>query len=124
MIPLLASLPITPDFTFDSDYNVVNGAPARGEPAIWRANINSVIYAIVSRMPGLREGRSILVLTSHSSPGTIAAADYLIRPETAKDLADRLGGSDPRHFQLVLRVFVDKNATVKTEYVAHHVLVR
>jgi hypothetical protein len=124
MHPLIARLPAPLHFTFDDDYNVINHSPAAGEPKRWDAVIHSKIYAIVSRLPGLSGDNDILVLTSHSTPGTIAAADYLTRADTVEPLSRRLNlrPDGNEHFQILLRVYVDGGRPVKTEYVTHHLL--
>jgi len=127
MIPFIERLPVQQDFEWDADHNVVNRNPGPGEqekyvtPSHWE----ELSYAVVACFPGLRPNRQILLLTAHSAPGTLAAVEHLTRPDSVRQLIQRLGTGDPirtAHFQMLLRVVVDEGNPVKTEYVTHHVV--
>lgn len=125
MIPLLRRLPAQQDFEWDADHNVVNRHPRPGEQEkyVTSSHYDEISYAIVASFPGLRAGRRMMLLIAHSAPGTSAAIDYVTQPEPARALVQKLGLSeqDPeKHYQLLLRVVVDRGARVKSEYVTHH----
>jgi hypothetical protein len=127
MIPLLQSLPVERDFAWDPRHNIVNRHPQPGEEATYStpSHWDKMTYAVVACLPGLRPGRDVMLLTAHSAPGSLAAVDYLTRPDSARALAEKLRLSEPggrRHFELLLRVFVDKGMPVKTEYLTHHLV--
>jgi hypothetical protein len=124
MNPLLGRLPVQQDFEWDPDHNVVNRNPRPGEERkyVTASHYDEVSYAVIARFPGLRPNRHILLLTAHSEPGILAAVDYVTQVENARALIQRLGPGDAsgNHFELLLRVIVDKGAPVKSEYVTHH----
>ncbi len=127
MNPLMRHLPVQQDFEWDADQNVRNHNPQPGEQQVYStpSHEDVVSYAVVASFPGLRPDREILMLAAHGGPGTQAAVDYLTRIETVRTINETLKLSDkgPRkHYQMLLRVFVDKSAPVKTEYVTHHVI--
>ena len=80
-------------------------------------------YAVVGCFPGLKAGREVFVLTAHSSSGATGAADFVTSPESVKLLCERVGLSGDgkrKYFQALLRVYVDNDVPIKTEYVTHH----
>lgn len=126
MIPLLKSLPVERDFDWDLDQNLINRGPQPGEQALYAtpSHWGKLSYAVVGSFPGLlRPNREVILLTAHSGPGTLAALEYLTRPDTARMLIERLrlAEAGPRkHYEMLLRVFVDSGSAVKAEYVTHH----
>lgn len=125
MIPLLARLPVQQDFEWGANHNVVNRKPQAGEQATYAtaSHYDEVSYAVVARFPGLEAGRQILLITAHSGPGISAAVDHLTQPERARALAQKLGlgaTAEPRDYQVLIRVLVDKGSRVNSEYVTHH----
>lgn len=128
MNPLLERLPVEQDFVWDEDHNVMNRNPQPGEQDkyVTVSHYDEFTFAVLGSFPGLRANRQILLLTAHSAPGILAAVDYLTQLDSIRDLARRLGTSDSTgegHFQMLLRVIVDKGAPVKSEYVTHHMVV-
>ncbi len=127
MNPLMRHLPVQQDFEWDPDQNLRNRNPQPGEQEIYSttSHENDVSYAVVADFPGLRPDREILMLAAHGGPGTQAAVDYVTRIETVRTINEKLKLSDSgsrRHYQMLLRIFVDKGAPVKTEYVTHHMI--
>ncbi len=125
MHPQLRRLPVTQDFELGADEQIHNRRPQPGEQQVYTtpSHRNSMTYAVVGAFPGLNPGREVLVLTAHSSPGAIAAAEFITTPETLRIAQSRMGlsHSGPRkHFQMLLRIYVDNDVPVKTEYVTHH----
>ncbi len=127
MIPLLKSLPVERNFEWDSDHNIINRRPHPGEQAIYStpSHWEKMTYAVIASLPGLRANHEVLLMSAHSAPGSLAAVDYLTRPDTARALSEKLqlsAAGGRKHYELLLRVFVDKGTPVKTEYVTHHLL--
>jgi len=126
MDPLLENLPVLQDFVWQGEA-LVNQNPGTGEQAryVSPSHYDKMTYALVSSLPGLQKNRRLLMLTTHSAPGTLAAVDYVTRPQSLKDMNERLGlgaASQEQNYQLVLRVYVDKGNFVRSEYLTHHFL--
>jgi hypothetical protein len=122
---LLRKLPVQKDFEWrGSDDNVYNLNPQPGEQAVYSTSSNrdSVTYAVIALFPGLQEGREVMLLMSHSGPGSLAAVDFVTRTEGLRAIREKLGpaSSRPKYFQMLLKVIVDNNIPVKTEYLTHH----
>ncbi len=125
MNPLLKSLPVRREFDWDRDHNIVNRNPQPGEQAAYvtRSHWDEMTYAIIASLPGLQPDRKIFLLSTHSAPGSMAAVDYVTRPETLRAMTGRLQLSRPgapKHYEMLIRVFCDRGTAVKTEYVTHH----
>jgi hypothetical protein len=130
---LLRHFPRQMEFEWDAEENVRNHNPRPGESEIYTARfhegflrqpnprLNAHTYAIVAAFPGLRPNREILIVSVHGGPGLWETVDYLTRSETIGPLIGRLQLPDPdHHFQMLLRVYVDRGIPVRTEYVTHH----
>jgi len=128
MNPLLSRLPMQRDFEWDPDYNIINRSPLPGEQEKYstQSHYDLLSYAVIAHLPGLRPHREMFLLNAHSAPGTLAAVDFVTQPDTVGELLGRIGiskGSPERkYFEMLLRVVVDKGASVKSEYVTHHLV--
>jgi hypothetical protein len=125
MHPLLRRLPLTQDFELGTDNQIHNRNPQPGEQAMYTtpSHRDTMTYASVGVFPGLKAGNEVLVVTAHSSPGAAGAADFITSPGSVKIIEQRVGllpGGPRKHFQVLLRVYVDTDVAVKTEYVTHH----
>lgn len=124
MNPLLRRLPIRPDFELGPDDYIHNRNPQPGEQSVYAtpSHRDTMSYAVVGYYPGLAPGREILVLTAHSSPGTVGAVEFVTSAEGVQVLREKLKlqPRENKHFEVLLRVFSDNDAAVKTEYVTHH----
>ncbi len=126
MNPLLRRLPIHQDFELGPDDNVHNANPQPGEQQVYTtpSHRDSMTYAVVAAYPGLKPGREVLVVRTHSSPGAMGAADFITTPGSVTVMKERLGlaaGGRRKYFQMLLRIYVDNDLPVKTEYVTHHI---
>jgi hypothetical protein len=126
MNPMLRRLPVRQDFELGPDEIVHNRNPQPGEPLAYDtpSHDDVMTYAVVATYPGLKAGREILVILTHNPAGSAGAVDFLTDRRSLASLKDRLhlGASGPRrHFQMLLKVWVDKGAAVKTAYVTHHI---
>lgn len=122
---LLQRLPVQQDFEWGPDQNIHNRNPQPGEQKtyITQSHRDAATYAVVACFPGLRPNREVLLLTAHSEPGVLAAVEYVTQAESVRAMIEKLQLADPgkpRHYQVLLRVVVDKGAAVKSEYVTHH----
>ncbi len=125
MHPLLRRLPITQDFELGPDDQIHNQKPGPGELKIYTtpSHRDSMTYASVGVFPGLRPGREVFVVTAHSSPGAVGAVDFITNADSVKLMRDRIGlpsSGHRKYFQMLLRVYVDNDVPMKTEYVTHH----
>jgi hypothetical protein len=125
MNPLLRRLPIQQDFELETDDYIHNRKPQQGEQAVYEtpSHRDKMSYAVVGTYAGLKPGREIIVLTGHSTPATVGMVDFITSAEGVRLLRQKLNVAtgDRKHFQILLRVFTDNDAPVKTEYVTHHV---
>ncbi|HEY3130628.1 MAG TPA: hypothetical protein VGL91_14315 [Acidobacteriota bacterium] len=124
---LLRKLPVQQDFEWGRgpEYYIENRNPQPGEEKVYvtSSHRDAVTYAVIASFPGLRPNREILLLTTHSSPGALAAVEYLTRPESVRTMTEKLQlieSGKRKYFQMLLRVSVDNNIPVKIEYVTHH----
>ncbi|MGE5482859.1 MAG: hypothetical protein ACM3VX_08160 [Bacteroidota bacterium] len=124
MNPILKRLPVEWDFELQPDSYVLNRRPQPGEPMSYYtpSHRDAWSYAVIASVQGLSPERELLIVTSHSSAGTQAAAEYLTSEATLRELAGklqaRLGGK--RSYQILLRILADHDQGFKTEYVTHH----
>jgi len=135
---LLRHFPRSLEFEWDAEENIRNRNPRPGEEKIYTARyhegffdrqnnpevtLNAHTYAIVAFLPGLRPNREILLVSVHGGPGLWESVDHLTRPETLRPLVQQLQLSKSgvnQHFQMLLRVYVDRGIPIRTEYVTHH----
>jgi hypothetical protein len=124
MNPLLRRLPVQQDFELGVDGYIHNRNPRPGEEAVYAtpSHRDTMSYAVVATYPGLLPGHEILVLAAHSTPGAVGVVNFVTSPEGIRVIREKLKlqPGERRHFQVLLRVFADNDAPVKTEYVTHH----
>ncbi len=126
MHPLLRRLPIRQDFELGADEQIHNRNRQAGEQEIYTtpSHRDTMTYAVVGAVPGLVPRREVLIITAHSSPGAMGAVDFITSPGGLEIMEQRIGLSSagPRkYFQMLLRIHVDNDLPVKTEYATHHV---
>ena len=130
----IPGLPVTPKFQVASDPpRVENLTPAGEEPASYltvRDTPNGEVveeYALISVYEGLQPRTHLMVLSCSSTEGTAAAAEYVTRAETVRELFRQMG-LDPRAsrvplaFQVVVKARMKSGIPVRLDYAAHHVL--
>jgi hypothetical protein len=125
MHPLLRRLPVAQDFELGSDEQIHNRNRQPGEPEMYRtpSHRDTMTYAVVAAYPGLAPGREVLVITAHSSAGAMAAVDFITGRGGVGVMKEKIGlsGAAPRrYFQMLLRIYVDNDLPIKTEYATHH----
>ncbi|HWR54708.1 MAG TPA: hypothetical protein VN428_26610 [Bryobacteraceae bacterium] len=126
MHPLLRKLPIEQDFELGADEQIHNRNRKPGEQEVYttKSHRDVMTYAVVGAYPGLSHRREVLVITAHSSPGAMAAVEFITSPGGIEVMKQRIGLSSSgsrKYFQMLLRVHVDNDLPVKTEYATHHV---
>lgn len=126
MNPLLRRLPVQQDFELGTNDDYIhNRKPQPGEQAVYEtpSHRDRMSYAVVATYPGLLPGREIVLLWAHSSPAAVGVANFVTSIEGVQVIREKLKlkPGEHKHFQVLLRVYSDNDAPVKTEYVTHHV---
>lgn len=131
--PQILKFPFTPKFEADRG-RVTNLSPAPGEvaeyPNIFRDKYGEPVetYAVITVFPGLDPNTRVTILSCSSNEGTGGAAEYVTRPDTLKELFQRLNlAADaplPKAFQAVIRVRLNDSVPVQMSYVTHHIAER
>jgi hypothetical protein len=130
--PQLPDLPFKPKFQA-INRKIVNLEPTAGEPAEFlTASVTShgeIVeeYALISVYPGFTPGTRLVTLECSSTEGTLAAAEFLTRPDLVGQLLARgvpvaAGGNGLRAFQAVIGAKLNKGVVVGLSYKAHRVL--
>jgi hypothetical protein len=129
----LGELPSTKEFVFQrvrsgprsGDLAIVNEHPQAGEAEQFLASPSdsplTEDYAVVAIVPGLNPSRSVVILAGTTTFGTEAAAEYVSRQDTLKNLLSRLsvsGDSDVGRFEALLHVRVTRGVPMETQLVA------
>jgi hypothetical protein len=121
MNSFMRGLPVQQDFAFGPEGMVLNRNPQAGEPLAYNP-VPSTAFAIVATYAGLKPGHAILAIMTEHPAAPMGAVDFLTDRRSAATLMDRLKANRGRgHFQMLLRVYMDRGSAVKTEYVTHHV---
>jgi hypothetical protein len=122
--PSLKVLPSTSDFTMTAAPNwagFINHHPKPGEPAVFSRPEHplSKDYAVIALLPGVAQGRQILVFSGLTTLGTEAAVEFACRPASAA-LLQRVLGSDPdvHPFEALLEVTVSGGVPLQTKLVS------
>lgn len=88
----------------------INLHPKPGEPSVYSRPLHSYTkdYAVVALLPGLQQGKSILVFSGLSTLATEAAVEYACRPEDVADLlrAIPLEKGNIRPFEALLETVI------------------
>ena len=129
----LLEIPGTQEFVFrkvvsgsrKGDVEVVNVHPAAGESQTFLATPTSQLvnedFAIVALKPGLDPTHSMLILAGTTTVGTQAAAEFVCREDSLKELVRQLGvekTGEISPFEALLRVKVTHGVPVITDLIA------
>lgn len=123
---MIAGLPHKRKFE-EANRAIVNLQPRAGEPAAYRTASRTPHgelteeYALISVSSGLSSGTLMMTLDSSSTEGTLAAAEFITRPDTVRDLVKR-DLSPTRPFQVVIRAKLNQGVPVGLSYVTHAVV--
>lgn len=130
IVPVLRSAPFTLAQT-DQFHRarIVNLHPQAGELPEYSPTVleNNRGYALVSMLSGVDGSHEILVIGGLDTSSTAAAAEYLISPDRAAELLQRLNAAAPGHkgpwsFQVVLQTDVRDTVPLRAFPVALRVL--
>lgn len=81
-------------------------------------------YSLVSVYPGLSPGTRLVILEGSSTEGTLAAAEFVTRADTLRELVKRKAplvrhGETVRPFQVVVGAKLNKGVVISLFYVTH-----
>ncbi len=127
--PRLRKILESGDFV-ENALQITNLRPKPGEQGVYRvAHLNKAgandgdKYALLSRFPGPRRGRYIMLLGSAHSELPWALAEYITNPLSMRELMEHVkttSGELPEAFQVVLKVTLQSQVPVRVSYVTHH----
>lgn len=117
--PLLRRLPVNRDFDVREEGLAQNRNPRAGEPLAYtlKGARGQSAFAVAATYAGLKPKREILAIQAQNAAAAAGALESLMDRESAAGLLGCAGG---RHFQLLMRVWLDRGSAVKTELVACH----
>jgi len=129
----LTEIPSTREFVFQrladgprkGDLGIVNVHPQSTEPKIFVATPSSTPlkedYAVIGMIPGLDPARSVMIIAGTTTFGTQAAAEYVCRPDSLRELLSRLTVSksgEVQPFEALLGIKVAHGVPVETHLLA------
>jgi hypothetical protein len=119
--PLLRGLPVSRDFDLRQAGLAQNRNPQPGEPLAYTlgADEGTGAFVVAATYAGLKPGREILAIQAQNAAGAAGALESLMDRESAAGLLGR-AGAHGRHYQMLLKVWLDRGAAVKTEFVTCH----
>ncbi len=123
----IPDLPFKPRFEAVSR-RIVNLAPKPGEPGEYRtASLTShgeitEEYALISVYPGLSQHTRLMTLECSSTEGTLAAAEFVTRPDTIRQLIAHGVRLDATAFQIVIGAKLNHGVVVSLFYRNHRTL--
>jgi hypothetical protein len=130
--PQIPELPYKPKFEA-AERRIVNLDPGPGEPAEY-PTVNIVAgdgilerHALISVYPGFTPGTRLVTLECYSTDGTLAAAEFLTRPDMLAQLVSHKLPLRPergvfRAFQVVIGARFNRGVVVSLFYKTHRVL--
>lgn len=109
---------------------VRNLKPQPGEPLEFRETIDERTgerredYALLTFLPGLEQGRYMLLLSAMNTETIWGAVEAVTNPKFVTPLVAHLrsGGRLPRAFQAVVKIRLGAGVPVEVSYATHHVL--
>jgi len=123
------------DILADRDFAVGEAAvrnlkPQPGEPLEFRETIDERTgeirgdYALLTFLPGLEQGRYMLLLSAMNTETIWGAVEAVTNPKFVTPLVAHLryGGKLPRAFQVVVKIMLGAGVPVEVSYATHHVL--
>lgn len=126
--PSLKVMPSTSDFSMmaATDFaGIVNHHPKPGEPALYSRPEHPLTkdYAILALLPGVEQGKRMLIFSGLTTLGTQAAVEFACRPESVAELL-KAGAFPPgqmRPFEAVLEVTIVGGVPLQTKIVTMRV---
>lgn len=107
-----------------------NLRPKHGEPAEYRQIRDprtgelTLDYAMITFLPGIEQGRYMLLLSAGSTETIGGAVEAVTNPKFAESLVSHLrsNGAMPKAYQLIARIRMNAGVPVEINYETHHVL--
>lgn len=125
--PSLRVLPETMNFTLtrgDGWAGILNHQPKPGEQALYSRPEHPLThdYAILALLPGLEQGRRMLIFSGLMTMGTQAAVEFVCHPEGAEQILRFAQAPDGsiRPFEAVLETTLGGGVPLQTRIVAIH----
>ena len=108
---------------------IVNVKPSPGEPAEYKINYSDSEtgadeeYALISMIPGVAEGRELLLINGLNTQATQIATEFMTTEATLSQLLDRMKQAAPKHtgqwrFQAVVKTEVYDRVPTRATLVA------
>lgn len=122
--PSLKVLPSTSDFTMVSNPDsagFVNHHPLPGEPALFSRPEHPMTkdYAIIALLPGVEQGRHLLIFSGLTTLGTQAAVEFACRPESAALLQNAVTKGETVHpFEALLEVTLSGGVPLQSKLIS------
>lgn len=122
--PALKVLPSTSDFTMVTNPDsagFVNHHPLPGEPALFSRPEHPMTkdYAVIALLPGVEQGRHLLIFSGLTTLGTEAAVEFACRPESAALLQNAVTkGSTVHPFEALLEVTLSGGVPLQAKLVS------
>jgi len=112
---------------------ILNTSPAEGEMAEYQNHVPknenepSQVFALISMIPGLGDGRKLLLVNGLNTQVTQMAVEFLTDPQRLANLVSRFRQAAPNHrgpwhFQAIIRAEVRDQVPTRAELVAYRVL--
>lgn len=125
--PSLRVLPDIMDFALTSGdgwAGIVNRRPQKGELALYSRPEHPLTrdYAILAFLPGMEQGRQMLIFSGLMTMGTEAAVEFACNPEGVQQILHYAGtlNGGVRPFEAVLETTLGGGVPLKTKLVAIH----
>ncbi|MGA8300739.1 MAG: helix-turn-helix domain-containing protein [Terriglobales bacterium] len=128
----LLDIPGTQEFVFQrvgsgrrkGDLSIVNRHPKTGEATSYLASASGAPltedYGVVGLVPGVSEGRFVMILAGTTTFGTQGAVEFVCRPDSVEKLMQEMPGSksEIKPFEALVRVKIARGVPLETELVA------
>jgi len=129
----LLDIPGTQEFVFQraaagprqGDLAIVSKHPHAGEATTYLASPSNAPltedYAVVGLVPGIEQGRYVMILAGTTTFGTQGAVEFVCRPESVEKLLRAIpdsGAGQIKPFEALVRVKIARGVPVDTELVA------
>ena len=125
--PSLRVLPDTMNFALtagDGWAGIVNRQPKQGEMALYSRPEHPLTrdYAILALLPGLEQGRKMVIFSGLMTVGTQAAVEFACHSDGVQQILRYAGGTDGslRPFEAVLETTLGGGVPIATKLVAIH----
>jgi hypothetical protein len=121
--PSLRVLPGATDFTLEATSDsagFVNHNPKPGEPAVFSRPEHPLTddYAIIALLPGVQQGKRILIFSGLTTFGTQAAVEYAARPDSVSELLKKISVNGEIHpFEALIETRIIGGVPMQTRLV-------